>query len=407
VVQRTRYATFTDGLSSSWRRPNAAAETLTPCRLKTAEGNNDWVFNNIPVFFVRDPIKFPSLNRSHKRNPATNASDADMFWDFHVNNPEGIHALMFLFGDRGQPASLRHINGYSGHTYIWKKRDGDFHYVKIHIHSDIGTKFMAGDVANRLAGVEPDHHTLDLFNSIAEGRYPTYTVSIQTIAPAKLADCPVNIFDMTKTWPKSLYPLRPVGRITLDRNPRNYFAEIEQAAFSPSNMVPGIEPSADPMLQARMFAYPDAARYRLGANYQQLPTNACKALGYTPTQRDGFMTFSSNYGDDPNYIGSSIKPTKFRKDVMPAYRQTPEPVTGPVVFSSEMTDADYEQARAMWEKVLAKKDGAQDRFIDNLAAHVAQVKRPWLRGEVFKLFSRVNDVLGIRLKEAVENFIKQ
>jgi catalase len=379
---------------------------LISCRLKTAEGNNDWVFNNIPVFFVRDPIKFPSLNRSHKRNPATNASDADMFWDFHVNNPESIHALMFLFGDRGQPASLRHINGYSGHTYIWKKCSGDFHYVKIHIHSDLATKFMAADEASRLAGIDPDHHTLDLYNSIEQGQYPTYTVSIQTIAPTELAACPVNIFDMTKTWPKDLYPLRPIGRITLDRNPRNYFAEIEQAAFTPSNMVPGIEPSADPMLQARMFAYPDAARYRLGVNYQQLPTNAAKSPVYTATQRDGFMTFSSNYGDDPNYVGSTIRPTNLRKDIVPAYQQTKEVVNGPVVFSSETTEADYVQARAMWEKVLVKQVGAQDRFITNLAGHAAQVKRPWLREEVFKLFSRVDQDLGSRLKEAVEHSFK-
>ncbi len=357
-------------------------------KFKTAEGNNDWVFNNQPVFFVRDPIKFPSLNRSHKRHPATHADDADMFWDFHVNAPESAHALMFLFGDRGTPASLRNINGYSGHTYKFTKKDGSFHYVKIQIHSDAGVKNLSNDDAVRLAGSDPDALTLDMYNAIERGDYPSYTVSVQVVHPADVARCPVNIFDMTKVLPHAQYPLRPIGKLVFDRNPTNYFAEIEQAAFSPSNMVPGIEPSADPMLQARMFAYPDAARYRLGVNYQMLPTNAAKSPVYIPTERDGFMNFGSNYDADPNYLHSSIHPTAFHGTTTEAYTPTQDTLSakGPVIFTSEITDDDFKQPRALWNDVLAKEDGAQDRFISNISGNIAGVKRAWLREKVFGEF---------------------
>ncbi|KAJ9604351.1 catalase A [Cladophialophora chaetospira] len=373
-------------------------------KFKTAEGNNDWVFNNQPVFFVRDPIKFPSLNRSHKRHPATHTSDADMFWDFHVGSPESVHALMFLFSDRGTPASLRHINGYSGHTYKFTKKDGSFHYVKIQIHADGGVKNLSSDEAVRLAGTDPDHLINDMYNAIEDGNYASYTVSIQTIHPADVALCPVNIFDMTKVWPHAQYPLRPIGKLVFDRNPVNYFSEIEQAAFSPSTIVPGIEPSADPMLQARMFAYPDAARYRLGVNYQMLPTNAAKVPVYVPTERDGFMNFSANYGPDPNYINSSIHPMGFHTSAKSEYKPTEDVLTGPVVFTSEVTDEDFKQPRALWNNVFSKEE--QESFVYNISGNIANVKRDWLREKVFDLFRRVDQSLGDRIEEAVSKIIK-
>ncbi|KAK5046989.1 hypothetical protein LTR84_006931 [Exophiala bonariae] len=372
-------------------------------KIKTNEGNNDWVFNNIPVFFVRDPIKFPSLNRSHKRHPATHSVDADMFWDFHVNAPESVHALMFLFGDRGTPASLRHINGYSGHTYKWTKKDGSFHYVRIHYHADGGVKNLSADEATKLAGTNPDALILDLYNAIEAGNGPSYTVSIQTIHPEDLARCPVNIFDMTKVLPHALYPLRPVGKLVFNQTPKNYFAEIEQAAFSPSTMVPGIEPSADPMLQARMFSYPDAARYRLGVNYQQLPTNAAKVPIYIPTERDGLMTFGANYGSDPNYVHSSILPTTFHDNATSEYKPTEEVLQGPVVFTSQVTEEDFKQPRALWNDVLSKEE--QDRFVSNIAENIAGVQRDWLREKVFELFSKVDTKLGERIEARVKSLL--
>lgn len=345
------------------------------------------------------------MNRSHKRHPGTNASNADMFWDFHVNNQESIHALMFLFGDRGLPSSVRHTNGYSGNTYKFTKSNGLYHYARIHFISDQGTHHLSNSDAARLAGYDPDNHVLDLQSSIESGNFPSWTVYFQAIHPSEIVNSPVPIFDMTKVWPHKLYPLRRAGRMVLNRNPTNWFAEIEQAAFSPSNMVPGIEPSPDPMLQARMFAYPDAARYRLGVNYQFLPTNAPKAPVYCPIERDGFMNFTKNYGTDPNYIGTQLKPVKFL-DVMnqgqehehkevdretsttditaPAALDVASSKTPlPMAISTTVTDRDFEQATALWSNVMQKQDGAQVRFVENVSAHAAGVKDDKLRGKIY------------------------
>jgi len=369
-----------------------SADTLRDFRgwaikFKTEEGNQDWVFNNQPVFFIRDPIKFPSVNRSHKRHPTTNASNADMFWDFHINNQESIHALMFLFSDRGLPSTLRHINGYSGHTYTLTKLDGSYSYIKIHLISDQGIQYLTNSEAAPLAGTKPDLHALDLYDSIKTGNYPSWTVYFQVVQPKDLSTCPINIFDMTKVLPHAQYPLRPVGKIVLNKNPINYFAEVEQASFSPSTMVPGFGPSEDPMLQARMFAYPDAARYRLGVNYQFLPTNSAKNSVYCPTQRDGFMNFTSNYGGDPNYVGTKIKPVKFNQSIQRISEKEVNvdmewaPHVTPF-FTTEVTDEDFDQARKLWH-VMSKQEGEQDRFVDNVVAHVSECEKEWIQNGVF------------------------
>lgn len=348
-----------------------------------------------PVFFVRDPTKFPSLNRSHKKDPDTNMPSADMFWDFHIGNQESIHALMFLFGDRGLPSSVQHVDAFSGNTYKFTKSDGDYCYVRIHIKTNQGIHYFTNKEGARYAGTQPDLHIEDLQDAIKSGHFPSWNVHVQVIRPGgELSSAPIDIFDMTKIWPHKLYPLRKVGQIVLNQNPHNWFAEIEQAAFSPSNMVRGIEPSPDPMLQARMFAYPDAARYRLGANYQFLPTNAAKNEVYCPTERDGFMNFTQSYGGDPNYIGSRIKPAKFS----PFHEKIQNAQNGrngtgdgkldqaspgvPTSFSSQVTDRDFEQATALWN-LMSKQDGAQKRFVDNVAAHVSGVQRVWIRNEVY------------------------
>jgi catalase len=344
-----------------------------------------------PVFFVRDPVKFPSLNRSHKRNPATNSSDSDMFWDFHINNQESIHALMFLFGDRGLPSSVRHVNAYTGNTYKFTKSDGTYRYVRVHFLTNQGIKYLSNSEGAKLAGTQPDYHILDLQDAINSGNFPSWNLCVQTIDPNEISNAPMDIFDMTKIWPHRQYPLRKVGRMVLDRNPANWFAEIEQAAFSPSNMVRGIEPSPDPMLQARMFAYPDAARYRLGINYQFLPTNAAKSEVYCPTQRDGQMNFTNNYGGDPNYTGAKIKQMSFvaqkqgagtRVDAAVLHTLDRAEAGAPVSFASKVTDNDFEQATALWQ-LMGKQEGAQSRLVNNVAAHVSGVKEKWIRDEVY------------------------
>ncbi|RVX71666.1 hypothetical protein B0A52_03850 [Exophiala mesophila] len=396
-------------------------------KFKTNEGNQDWVFNNQPVFFVRDPVKFPSLNRSHKRHPGTNSTNADMFWDFHVNNQESVHALMFLFGDRGLPASVRTLNGYSGNTYKFTKDNGSSYvYVRVHFISNQGIHWLTNAQGAKYAGTEPDKHMLDLQDAINRGDYPSWDLHVQVIRPEEIDEAPVDIFDMTKVWPKKQFPLRKLGRVTLNKNPDNWFAEVEQAAFSPSNMVPGIAPSPDPMLQARMFAYPDAQRYRLGVNYQYLPTNAPKSQVYCPIERDGRMNFTGNYGKDPNYIGTSLNPVHFLEKLGPnnlndrQSQATPPQkqlnatkansldhvqVATPSPVFTVVTDKDFEQATALW-RLMEKQDGAHDRFVGNAAAHIADVTTPVLREKAYEMFGRVDKQLGERLRKSTEEKIK-
>ncbi|KAI9745720.1 MAG: hypothetical protein M1818_001256 [Claussenomyces sp. TS43310] len=336
------------------------------------------------------------MNRSHKRNPQKNTPDPNMFWDFHNNNQEGIHQLMQLFSDRGTPASLRNINAYSGSTYKFIKADGSFKYVKIHLKSDQGIKNFNVEEATKVAGENPDHHVADLFEAIERKEYPTWTAYVQVMDPKEAETYRWNIFDMTKVWPKSDYPLRPFGKLTLNKNPHNYFTDIEQAAFSPSTMVPGIGPSADPMLQARMFSYPDAARYRLGVNYQQLPTNAPKSPVYNPFERDGFSNHTGNYGADPNYVQSSFRPVSYK----PAPTAHDTWVGKVVAFASEVTDDDFVQARGLW-KVLGNQPGQQANFVTNVSGLLGGAL-PRVQAETIQMFSKVDADLGRKIEQAVK-----
>ncbi|KAL3470501.1 catalase-domain-containing protein [Aspergillus californicus] len=372
-------------------------------KMYTDEGNQDWVLNNTPVFFIRDPIKFPSMNRSHKRHPQSHLPDANMFWDFHAGNPEGFHQLMHLFSDRGTPASLRNINAYTGHTYKFTTKDGGFKYIKMHIKTNQGIKNFTAEESERVAGENPDFLIQDMFEAIERGDYPSWNVYVQVMDPKEAETYRWNIFDMTKVWSHKDYPLRQIGRMTLNRNPRNYFTDIEQAAFSPSTMVPGIAPSGDPMLQARLFAYPDAARYRLGVNYQQLPTNAAKSQVYTPFQRDGAMNFSDNYNGDPNYVGSSLKPTKFYQEIKGTGPKSLSTITeheqwvGEVTnFTTHVTDEDFEQPAMLWE-VIKKEPGHEQRFYNNVASHLKKVQN---------YFGCINSALGAGIRKATEPLVK-
>ncbi|KAI2702724.1 hypothetical protein CBS147354_9724 [Penicillium roqueforti] len=381
-------------------------------KMYTDEGNLDWVFNNTPVFFIRDPIKFPSVNRSHKRNPQTHLPDPNMFWDFHVGNPEGIHQLLILFSDRGTPRSVRFLNSYSGHTYKFTKADGSFNYIKVHMKTRQGVRNFTQEEATRVAGEDPDYMIRDMFDAIERKDFPQWDVFVQVMSPSEAETYRWNIFDMTKVWPKKDFPLRKIGKMTLNRNPDNYFTDIEQAAFSPSTMVPGFAASADPVLQARLFAYPDAARYRLGVNYQQLPTNAAKVPVYCPFERDGAMRFDKNYGADPNYVGSTLQPTQFKTKENGVTAQSlsvhtdHEKWAGEVsAYTSQITDDDFVQPAALWE-ILGREPGHQDRVIHNLAGNISGVTSPKLREGVYALFGRVNQELGAKLRKATEAKVK-
>jgi catalase len=365
-------------------------------KLRTEEGNWDWVFNNTPVFFIRDAAKFPHFIHTQKRDPQTHLKDPDMFWDYLGQNPEAIHQVMILFGDRGIPDGFFHEHGYSGHTFKWVNKEGKFVYTQVHVRADKGVKYLTQDKANELAGSNPDYGIQGLFETIDKGEFPTWTVYVQTMTPEQAEQFRYNVLDLTKIWPHSQFPLRPIGKLVLNENPQNYFAEIEQVAFSPSHLVPGIEPSADPVLQSRLFSYPDTHRHRLGTNYQQLPVNAPLHVPVN-FQRDGAMAFN-NQGSRPNYQ-STIQPLSYPKRAYSTANH--EQFLGAAIADlSEITELDFEQPRALWERVFDK--GAQDRFVGNVAGHLGNAKSPEVRARILSVFAAVDQTLSDRIAEAIK-----
>ncbi|KAI5782657.1 putative catalase [Geopyxis carbonaria] len=379
------------GSADSARDPRGFA-----VKFYTEEGNLDWVFNNTPIFFLRDPSKFPVFIHTQKRNPQTNLKDATMFWDYLSKNQEAVHQVMHLFSDRGTPVGYRHMNGYSGHTYKFTKPDGSFHYVQIHLKSDQGSKTFTNEEAGALASSNPDHSTQDLFESIEKKEFPSWTVYAQVMTPEQAEKFKFSIFDLTKVWPQGEFPLRRFGKLTLNENAQNYFAEIEQAAFSPSHVVPGWEPSADPVLQSRLFSYPDTHRHRLGVNYQQIPAN-CPLRAHNPFHRDGGMRVDGNYGADPNYQ-SSFRPMTY-KSVKP-HEEHEKWIGTATNFAFRVFDEDYEQAGDLW-KVLGRTQGQQENFVHNVAVHLSGARQE-VREATYGMFTKVNQDLGHRIRESTE-----
>lgn len=239
----------------------------------TEEGNYDMVGNNTPVFFIRDAIKFPDFIHSQKRTPDTDLQSFQMRWDFWTLTPESAHQVAWLFGDRGLPSSYREMDGFSSHTYQWINAKGERFWVKYHFKTDQGIGYLPQAEADRLAGSDPEYHRRDLYQHIKDGDYPSWTLKMQIMPEAEAESYKVNPFDITKTWSQKDYPLIPVGKLTLNQLPKNFHVQVEQAAFSPSNLVRGIGFSPDKMLLGRVFSYPDTQRHRLGANFEQLPPN--------------------------------------------------------------------------------------------------------------------------------------
>ncbi|MBL4696131.1 MAG: catalase [Rhizobiaceae bacterium] len=269
----------------------------------TDEGNFDLVGNNTPVFFIRDPYKFPDFIRSQKRHPKSNLRSDTAQWDFWSLSPESTHQVTILFSDRGQPKSYRHINGYGSHTYSFINADGERHWVKFHFKTQQGIENNVGTA--KIIGEDRESHQRDLYENIEKGNFPRWDMKVQIMPEADAEKTPYNPFDLTKIWPHSDYPLIDVGVLELNRMPENYHAEVEQAAFSPGNMVPGISQSPDKMLQFRIFAYADTQRYRLGVNHDRLPVNAprCPMNSY---HRDGQMRFDDNGGGSVHYEPNSF-----------------------------------------------------------------------------------------------------
>jgi len=273
----------------------------------TEEGNWDLVGNNTPVFFIRDAIKFPDFIHTQKRDPETNCKSDLMQWDFWSQVPEALHQITVLFSERGIPKGIPFMNGYGCHTFSFINAENERFWVKFHFKTQQGIQCMNPTEASKLAGEDPDYHTHQLFETIKKGEYPKWRLYVQIMPELEADNYKWNPFDLTKVWPHGDYPLMEVGEMELNRNPVNYFAEVEQAAFSPSNVVPGISFSPDKMLQARIFSYTDAHRYRLGVNFERLPINAPHATKVkNPYQRDGHMRFDDNGGTGPNYEPNSF-----------------------------------------------------------------------------------------------------
>jgi catalase len=384
------------GSADSARDPRGFA-----VKFYTEEGNYDFVGNNTPVFFIRDPLKFPDFIHTQKRHPATNCKDPNMFWDFLSLTPESIHQVTILFSDRGTPKSYRHMNGYSGHTFKLYNDKGQYVWVKIHFKTEQGIQNLTREEASRLEGEDPDHATRDLYQSIKNGEFPAWKVSVQIMPPEEGADYRFDIFDITKVWPHGDYPLIPVGRMVLDRNPENYFAEVEQSAFSPGNLVPGIAPSPDKMLQGRLFSYHDTHRHRLGPNYHLIPVNFAKNAPESNYQRDGFMRTDDNAGGSTNYYPNTFGgPEPDPKAVEPEFMVSGE--AGRHTY--RYPDDDFVQAGELYRKVMSKED--RDHLIGNIVTHLSGAqKRIQLRQT--SLFYKADEEYGRRVAEGLKMDVKK
>lgn len=336
----------------------------------TEEGNYDLVGNNTPVFFIRDPQKFPDFIHTQKRNPRTNLPDPDMFWDFLSLTPESIHQVTILFSDRGTPASFRYMNGYSSHTFKWYNEKGDYFWVQYHFKTDQGIKNLTREESKRLCGEDPDHAARDLFEAIERKEFPSWTLEMQILTPEQAKNFKWDIFDITKVWPHGEVPPIKIGKLVLNRNPLNYFAEVEQAAFCPGNVVPGIAVSPDKMLQARVFSYHDTHVHRLGPNYHLIPVNAPKNAPEKNYQRDGFMRVDANGEGGPNYWPNSFGgPSPDAKASEPAFEVSGHAGHHPFKFPND----DFVQAGNLYRKAMTEKDRAN--LVGNIAGHLGKAKK--------------------------------
>ena len=291
-------------------------------KLYTEEGNWDLVGNNTPVFFFRDPLKFPDLNKAVKRDPYTNLRSAENNWDFWTGLPEALHQITIVMSDRGIPTDYRHMHGFGSHTYSLISKEGVRHYVKFHWICQQGIENLSDSEAAAVVAGDRESSQRDLLNAIDKGDFPKWTLKVQIMTEAQAQTYRFHPFDLTKVWSKKDFPLIEVGVMELNRNPENYYADVEQAAFAPSNLVPGIGPSPDRMLQSRLFSYADAARYRLGVNHHQIPVNAPQCP-YHAYHRDGAMRVDGNYGRtlayEPNSKGEWAEQPEFAEPIEKLY----------------------------------------------------------------------------------------
>ncbi|MBM9519223.1 catalase [Desulforhopalus vacuolatus] len=323
----------------------------------TGQGNWDLVGNNTPVFFLRDPMKFPDLNHVVKRDPRTNLRSAKNNWDYWTLLPEALHQITITMSDRGIPASFRHMDGFGSHTFSLINVKNERFWVKFHFKTCQGIKNLTDQEAEMLVGKDRESHGRDLLEAIEKKNFPKWIMHIQVVPEKEAENFPFNPFDLTKVWPHGKYPLLEVGELELNRNPDNYFAEVEQAAFNPSNIVPGIGYSPDKMLQGRLFSYGDAQRYRLGVNHHIIPVNTARCPFHS-YHRDGAMRVDGNHGSTLGYEPNS----EGEWQQQPEFKEPPLDIKGAMDYWDAREDNDdyYSQPRMLFR--LMKPDQQQVLF---------------------------------------------
>jgi catalase len=369
------------GSSDTLRDPRGFA-----VKFYTTEGNYD---------FIRDGIKFPDFIHSQKRLPGTHLRDADMQWDFWTLSPESAHQVTWLMGDRGLPASWREMQGYGSHTYQWINAEGERFWVKYHFKSNQGVKSMTGDEAEALAGADADFYLRDLQENIAAGNFPSWDLHVQVMPYEDAKTYRFNPFDLTKVWPHADYPLIKVGTMELSKNPENYFAQIEQATFAPSNFVPGIAASPDKMLQARIFSYADAHRYRVGTNHAQIPVNAPKNQVNNYSQ-DGAGRYHFNAPSVPVYAPNSVGGPAA---VEPAVAGGGWENDGELTLSAHTLhaeDSDFGQAGTLYREVY--NDGEKARLLETVTGAVSGVKNADIKERAIAYWTNVDAEFGAKLR---------
>ncbi|MER2862672.1 catalase [Morganella morganii] len=364
----------------------------------TEEGNWDMVGNNTPVFYLRDPLKFPDLNHVVKRDPRTNLRNMAYKWDFFSHLPESLHQLTIDVSDRGLPQSFRHMHGFGSHTYSFINGNNERFWVKFHFRCQQGIANLMDDEAEQLIGKDRESSQRDLFNAIEKGDYPRWNLQIQVMPETDAAKAPYNPFDLTKVWPHADYPLMDVGYFELNRNPENYFSDVEQAAFSPANVVPGIGFSPDKMLQGRLFSYGDAHRYRLGVNHHQIPVNKprCPFHNY---HRDGAMRIDGNSGNAETYEPNSAG--LFQEQ--PDFSEPPLSVDGAADHWNHREDTDYfSQPRALYELL---SDAEHQRMFARIAGELVQAAEETQARQI-ALFKQVHPEYGAGVEAAIAKLKK-
>ncbi len=394
TLQRFSSVAGEQGSPDTWRDVRGFS-----VKFYTTEGNYDIVGNNTPVFFIRDAIKFPDFIHSQKRLPGSGLRNPDMQWDFWTLSPESAHQVTYLMGDRGLPKSWREMHGFGSHTYQWINAAGERFWVKYHFRSNQGDHYLAPEDAKGIAGADADYYRRDLYDAIAAGNFPSWDLHVQIMPYEDAKSYRFNPFDVTKIWPHADYPLIKVGTHTLNRNPENFFAQIEQAAFSPANTVPGIGISPDKMLMARVFSYPDAQRYRVGTNYNEIPVNAPHAAAVHGYSQDGAARHTFKPASAPVYAPNSFggPVADPERAVEGGWESDGALVRAAATLHAE--DSDFGQPGTLYRDVF--DDAARARLLETLTGQGNSLTVPAIKERFFHYWTNVDAGLGAALRASI------